>query len=546
MTRRAFLRSAGLLAASIISAASGARLRASGGTVPGAQSREAGRGIGSDAGRDRDPLRAPNHQDGSPREPRSQGDGEELASDDPPAPPFRRTTIADRFRRAFEMFADGRDAAGAQEFNRALDEAHLAKLEPTASSMIRQAIDQSTIRSQTSRVLRLNVTRSALDWIDDAEREPLLELAARAYRQGLSRAGLEGATASVTGYLLRLQEIRAGGRFTGMHWPKPRQQYADGTPFVERVICFADGAQEFHRERVRARLGFLREQHPASRIILRIDYRAGIAVPRDAAERDEYYPRLAEVMNAEEFRGIIIQQGNEPQFEGAPTPEAMAREFNGWGRPASDTRNFWMTAAEHNPNAPRLPPAIAPFNALGPDAPNPDGLEQSPWAKLAYQTKYRIVEAGLEFDRMPHGWSEHVYGDPPRRQADAGLEPWAEPLDSHGWRWQMNVSDTWQEVNAAIEERYGIEPIDVWVTEFNTAARGHAAGFAPVNNYARGWMLNAIGRFAFSFRRFRGAAWFVGDAASHDFSWRDFAIHERTGRLGIAEDDFLDLLRRGL
>ena len=38
----------------------------------------------------------------------------------------------------------------------------------------------------------------------------------------------------------------------------------------------------------------------------------------------------------------------------------------------------------------------------------------------------------------------------------------------------------------------------------------------------------------------------VGDAASHDFSWRDFAIHERTGRLAIAEDDFLDLLRQGL
>ena len=470
----------------------------------------------------------------------------ESDSDDPADPPFRRVTIADRFSRSFRMFADGEDEIGADEFNRALGESRLANLRSTADEMIRRTIEQSVARRNFSRVTLLDVTRGALAWLADSERDQLLDIAADAYRQGLSRSGRDGTDASMRAYLLRLQEMRENKRFTGLHWPKPRHQYANGTPFVERVVCFADGAQEFHRERVRARLGYLREQHPASQIILRIDYRAGIAVPRTEAERDEYYPRLAEIMGAEEFQGILIQQGNEPQFEGSPTPEALAREFNGWGRPASDTRNFWMTAAQHNPWAPRLPPAIAPFNAQGPNIDNPYGVEDSPWAQLAYQAKSKIVEAGLEFDRMPHGWSEHVYGDPPRLEANPEFEPWAEPRDSHGWRWQMNVADTWQEVNKSIEDQFGIPPLDVWVTEFNTSARGPDTSRKPVNNYPRGWMLHSIARFAASFARFRGAAWFVGDAAGHDSSWRDYAIHERTGRLGVAEDDFLSMLDQGL
>jgi len=465
-------------------------------------------------------------------------------SDDPPLPPFADTSLVNRFAVAFAQFADGAETEGKAAFNLALTEAESGGMATLAQDRVRQIVALSDGDNRQDRLIELNISRSALAWLGEGERTALLRQLDGAYRNGLRRVGPEGDVDSVRRYLAAVQKIRGFGRFTGVHWPHPRKEYVDGTPFVERVMCFAGNQEEFHREAVRVRIERLRENYPQSPIILRIDYKPGIAVPRDDAERDEYYPRLAEVMGSAEFDGIMIQQGNEPQLEGDPSAEALAREFNGWGMPPEDTRNFWMTAAIHNPNAPRLPPAIAPFNPLGPDGPSREGVEDSPWARLSYRAKAMMVEVGRERDRMPHAWSEHVYGDP----AGGGgrMEPWDNLLDSHGYRWQMNVADTWREVNLAIEAQYGIEPMDVWVTEYNTAARGLDSSFAPESSYAEGWMLNAVARMVASLPTLRGACWFVGDAEAHNNSWTTFALHERRGQLAAAEDDFYGLLEAGL
>ncbi len=466
------------------------------------------------------------------------------ASDDPPLPPFASTSLVDRFAAAFAHFALGAERRGITAFNAALADAESGEMAELAENRIRQIVALSDGDRRHDRLVDLNISRSALAWLGEAERTGLLRQIDGAYRNGLRRAGPVGDVESVRRYLGAVQEIRGFGRFTGVHWPHPRKEYADGTPFVERVMCFAGDREEFHREAVRLRIERLRESYPFSPIILRIDYKPGLAVPRNDAERDEYYPRLAEVMGATEFEGIMIQQGNEPQLEGEAPAETLAREFNGWGTPPEDTRNFWMTAAINNPNAPRLPPAIAPFNPLGPDGPSAEGVEDSPWARLAYRAKAMMVEVGRERDRMPHAWSEHIYGDP---TAGGGrMEPWGEPLESHGYRWQVNVADTWREVNVAIEARYDVEPMDVWVTEYNTAARGLDFAFAPQNSYPQGWMLNSVARMVASLPTLRGACWFVGDAEAHNDSWATFALHERRGRLAAAEDDFYEMLEEGL
>lgn len=465
-------------------------------------------------------------------------------SDDPPTPPFASTGLAGRFQLAFELIAAGDEEPGVTAFNAALTESEAAGLPAIAVDRIRQLIALTDSDNRHDRLATLNINRGALAWLTDTDRDPLLGQLDGAYRNGLRRAGSGGDIDRTRAYLAAIQAIRGYSRFCGVHWPHPLKDYANGTPFIERVMCFAGDQEEFQREAVRLRIERLRDSYPFSPIILRIDYGPSLAIPRDDAERDEYYPRLAEVMSAPEFEGIMIQQGNEPQLEGAPSAAVLAREFNGWGTPPEDTRNFWMTAALHNPNAPRLPPAIAPFNPIGPQEPNPAGIEDSPWARLAYRARSLMVEVGQERDRLPHAWSEHVYGDP--AASGGSLEPWADPVDSHGYRWQSNVADTWHEVNRAVELRYGIDPMDVWVTEYNTAARGVEGAYAPENSYTGGWMLNAIARMAVSLPTLRGAGWFVGDSQAHNNSWATFALHERRGNLARAEDDFYQLLGYGL
>ena len=88
--------------------------------------------------------------------------------------------------------------------------------------------------------------------------------------------------------------------------------------------------------------------------------------------------------------------------------------------------------------------------------------------------------------------------------------------------------------------------MDVWVTEYNTAARGLDPAFAPESSYAEGWMLNAVARMVASLPTLRGACWFVGDAEAHNNSWTTFALHERAGQLAAAEDDFYEMLAAGL
>ncbi|MBM4438502.1 MAG: hypothetical protein FJ029_15050, partial [Actinobacteria bacterium] len=402
-------------------------------------------------------------------------------------------------------------------------------------------------RGTAASLAQFDVAGTALSWLTVAAGATLRQTANTVNGEVMQREASTSPRDVVTALLRQLRAIRESSGLLGLHWPDPHRSYRDGAPFVERVVCFAEPAAEYHRERVRMRVQQLRARHPGSPIVLRIDYRPGRAIPRSEAERTEYYPQLESIISAWEFRGLLLQQGNEPQFEGTASPEELAREFNGWGRPPADTGNFWSRCRTIDPSAAILPSPLAPFHPAGPHTPNPAGLEDSPWARLAYQTKRRILEAGLAHGRLPSAWSEHVYGDPPPAGANADREAWADVrAPGAGYRWGMNVAATWQAVNVHVEREFDLPPLPVWVTEFNTAARGTAPPHLPTLNYARGWLVHALAQMTQAFPTLQGGCWFVGDSASHDGQRTDFALHGGAGRLADLERDYQDLHAAGV
>ena len=474
----------------------------------------------------------------------------------PGAPEIDGLTVASEFTEARiwrhweaarDFFTRGLDPQGATEFRSAVAVAFGHGRVDIGEYLASEGQGLVRERPTADRLAALDVGGPVVSWLPAPVRERLRAQANILYRDILDAERDTVDPAIVATLLGQIRTIRNSSGLLGVHWPDPTRTYRDGTPFVERVVSRAETGVEYHREQVRVRVSKLRARHPLSPIILRVDYRPGQAIPRNEAERAEYYPMLEGIIKAEEFQGLILQQGNEPQFDGNPTPDEIAREFNGWGTADTDTGNFWTHCDIFNPTALRLPMPIAPFHPDGPAQPNPAGVEDSPWARMAYQSKQRLLEYGKARGRIPHGWAEHVYGDPLPGQAGADREAWRDLRDPRtNFRWGMNVAETWHEINGALERAFGLTPLPVWVTEFNTAARGTRTPFRPADNYVPGWMIHATAQMATRLPTLQGACWFVADSYFHDLQWAQFALHEGKGRTRDAERDFETLQRAGV
>ena len=474
----------------------------------------------------------------------------------PGAPEIDGLTVASEFTEARiwrhweaarDFFTRGLDPQGATEFRSAVAVAFGHGRVDIGEYLASEGQGLVRERPTANRLAALDVGGPVVSWLPAPVRERLRAQANILYRDILDAERDTVDPAIVATLLGQIRTIRNSSGLLGVHWPDPTRTYRDGTPFVERVVSRAETGVEYHREQVRVRVSKLRARHPLSPIILRVDYRPGQAIPRNEAERAEYYPMLEGIIKAEEFQGLILQQGNEPQFDGNPTPDEIAREFNGWGTADTDTGNFWTHCDIFNPTALRLPMPIAPFHPDGPAQPNPAGVEDSPWARMAYQSKQRLLEYGKARGRIPHGWAEHVYGDPLPGQAGADREAWRDLRDPRtNFRWGMNVAETWHEINGALERAFGLTPLPVWVTEFNTAARGTRTPFRPADNYVPGWMIHATAQMATRLPTLQGACWFVADSYFHDLQWAQFALHEGKGRTRDAERDFETLQRAGV
>ncbi len=474
----------------------------------------------------------------------------------PGAPEIDGFTVAQEFTEdriwrhwdaARAFFARGLDPEGATEFRSAVAVAFGHGRVDIGEYLAAEGQELVRERPSAARLAALDIGGAVVSWLPPPVRDRLHAQANVLYGDVLGAERDIADPAIVATLLSQLRTIRRSTGLLGVHWPDPSRTYRDGTPFVERVVSWAETGAEYHREQVRVRVSKLRARHPRSPIVLRVDYRPGQAIPRTEAERAEYYPLLESIIKAEEFQGLILQQGNEPQFDGNPTPDDIAREFNGWGTADTDTGNFWARCDIFNPTAVRLPMPIAPFHPDGPEQPNPAGVEDSPWARMAYQSKWRLLEHGKARGRIPHGWAEHVYGDPLPGQAGADREAWRDARDPRtNFRWGMNVAETWHEINHTLERAFGLAPLPVWITEFNTAARGTSMPFRPADNYVHDWMIHATAQMATRLPTLQGACWFVADSYNHDLQWDQFALHEGKGRTRDAEHDFEMLQQAGV
>lgn len=286
----------------------------------------------------------------------------------------------------------------------------------------------------------------------------------------------------------------------GVHWPEAGRRYPDGTPFVELV--YLDGVapdDPHHRSQAMRRIEALAERHPESEVLLRVDWRQGQAYARTDDERTAYRAALGELSRLGHLGGrLVLQPGNEPQLEGA----------RGWRLVEGALREFIAQCQQALPGVRLASVPVATFhpNRLGARAgQSPEG---SPWADL----DYALLNAWKRIAGPPDVLSVHVYGNPRLAVADD-----MRTRHEQGWRFGLNVAETWAENHAAL----GLDHLPVWITEFNTAARGTDRPHRPAVNYQAGWLQDAVPVVAKALPHARALCWFVGqERGGH---WHDFA-----------------------
>ncbi len=286
----------------------------------------------------------------------------------------------------------------------------------------------------------------------------------------------------------------------GLHWPDPERQYPDGTPFVELV--YLEGAapdDPHHPSQAMPRIEALAAGHPTSEILLRVDWRKGQAYARTDAERTAYDAALRELRRLRHLGGrLILQPGNEPQLEGA----------RGWRLVESALGAFIAQCQQALPDARLASIPVATFHPSRLRATAGQSPEGSPWADL----DYALLDAWKRVAGPPDVLSVHVYGNPRLSVADD-----MQTRHERGWRFGLNVAETWAENHAAL----GLDHLPVWITEFNTAARGTDRPHRPAVNYHAGWLQDAASVVARALPQAQALCWFVGQARGGD--WQDFA-----------------------
>ena len=133
------------------------------------------------------------------------------------------------------------------------------------------------------------------------------------------------------------------------------------------------------------------------------------------------------------------------------------------------------SAAKSLPGARLASVPVATFHPGRLGAPAGQSPEGSPWADL----DYALLDAWKRIAGRPDVLSVHVYGNPRLSVADD-----MQSRHERGWRFGLNVAETWAENHAAL----GLDHLPVWISEFNTAARGTDRPHRPAVNYHAGWL----------------------------------------------------------
>lgn len=225
--------------------------------------------------------------------------------------------------------------------------------------------------------------------------------------------------------------------------------------------------------------------------IIRIDYRNGLAVPRNNSEFDDWAAKFIQCIQELNDVANLFIVGNEPNLEDG----AWGR--NGGIRPQqyADAFNYLY---QRKPTGVRLLVA------------GPSGFSPPEWLG---ETAARITNAD--------GFALHTYGDP-----NHCSDP-RQPCSRGGW-WFDGGFQYFKDLIAQIPQRFWAQP--VYITEFNTDVDGPAQAPNPAQNYRNYWINQAF-QAVRDYNATRGSkpevkalAWFVDRDDSNGGDWASFAL----------------------
>ena len=297
----------------------------------------------------------------------------------------------------------------------------------------------------------------------------------------------------------------------GLHWPNPGKWYRNDSPAVELAyLTGVTGAGDLMATMGRVENYAIRYKQAS--IVLRIDWSVDMAYPSAT------YGELLKPLKALKCLGnrLILQCGNEPQLGQGGTAKHVVNCYEWFVDSITcilpEAKIGSIPIATFNPDRMGVPNASASVK----------GREWSPWSDLHIYLLGQCAKI-----RKPDVLIEHIYGDAslPIRQ-DALL------VDSHGWRFGINIAKTWQENH----ELLGLNDLPVFVAEFNSASRGIVAPHRPKDNYVRGWLQSAVKYIADAmYGRVTDLCWFVGEGRG---VWDAFApdINGNAHQVWLAND----------
>ena len=327
----------------------------------------------------------------------------------------------------------------------------------------------------------------------------------------------------------------------GLFWPPDDVDLGDGTPAMDRMAVRTGVPHaEYHPDAVEARVAVYTALHPNSEIILRVDYGETWAIPT-VDQMADWWERAAWAIHRDTYRKLaacgllLIQLWNEPQLEFPPDADHSidslycADAYNGRRFPHPWGDNFRDLVAAWVPGARTLPTPIAPYhddNLFAGAA--PEGLEDTPWARLHYHHHARMQANGPIDAVNEHGYGDPDPGDPGRLEGATD-----HTIAENGGRFALNVFRTWR----ASHDLNGFA-LPVYVTEINTAARWVEGNIetTPAGNYPNEWLISAVLAAGAILGDVRAVLWFVGHARSP--MWTDFALDGDHGRLPALRADW--------
>lgn len=292
------------------------------------------------------------------------------------------------------------------------------------------------------------------------------------------------------------------------------------------------------------------------RVLVRVDYDKQQSLPPadDYVALDtylKYIRRLARDARLKDVHGYIIgsgfnTQGNNAQAPDKPvTPEWYARVFNGYDAEVTHTDNVVQTIRAENPHPQILVGPVRPWNT------DQNGQRRYtinvPWLNYMNTLVAALDEsaqakaaAGIPFV-TPDGFAIQAPGRPDAPEIgshDGADEPRLDiqRADWNGAQVGFRVYRDW----LAIINRYPtIRGLPVYVTSTNTFTPD--TGTPPAQNYARGWLSNALDVINRE-PQIKALCWFI-DYFPHDSQWDLFSLTKKPGRLIDADEEFDALLR---